>query len=96
MEQFPRLNEFFDEHPDLAERFGYTKDSVIKLMKPLYGLKQSGNCWQEKVKLIMMKNGFSPLVSDNAIYINRNTRIIVASYVDDFVLIGEDKILSSL
>ena len=39
----------------------------------------------------MKKRGFEPLISDNAIYRNKRTKIIVASYVDDFLLIGSDK-----
>ena len=39
----------------------------------------------------MIKHGFSPLISDNAIYLNRKTQIIVASYVDDFLLIGANR-----
>lgn len=39
----------------------------------------------------MKRRGFEPLISDNAIYRNRKTKIIVASYVDDFLLIGPNK-----
>lgn len=39
MEQFPYLKEYFNERPEAAAKFGYTEDRVIKLKKPLYGLK---------------------------------------------------------
>ncbi|KAI1002587.1 hypothetical protein K3495_g5615 [Podosphaera aphanis] len=39
----------------------------------------------------MSKYGYTPLISDNAIYRNKSMGIIVASYVDDFLLIGPDK-----
>ncbi|KAI0991442.1 hypothetical protein K3495_g16745 [Podosphaera aphanis] len=91
MKQFPRLKEFFEENKGLAEKLNYNKDSIIKLEKPLYGLKQSGNCWQVKIRSIMRKHGFNCLVSDNAIYQNRTKSIIVASYVDDFLLVGPNK-----
>ena len=58
MEQFPYLNKFFTEKPELATRHDYRLDSVIELRKPLYGLKQSGACWQEKVRNIMSDKGF--------------------------------------
>ena len=93
MEQFPQLAEYFEAHPELASKLGYSRECVIELQKPLYGLRQSGACWQEKVREIMGKKGYKPLISDNAIYRNVNTKIIVASYVDDFLLIGPDRSL---
>ncbi|KAI0995048.1 hypothetical protein K3495_g13133, partial [Podosphaera aphanis] len=88
MEQFPYLKEYFETHPKAAKDLGYTETSVIELKRPLYGLKQSGACWQDKVRCIMMKRGYKPLVSDNAIYMNKEKGITVASYVDDFLFIG--------
>ena len=83
MEQFPFLSEFFEENPDLARKFNFARGSVIELKKLLYGLKQSGACWQEKIRNVMGSIGYQPLVSDNAIYQNKKAGIIVASYVDD-------------
>lgn len=88
MKQFPGLKEFFGENEKLARKLDYTRNSIIKLSRPLYGLKQSGNCWQAKIRSIMSNYEFSHLASENAIYHNKATRIIVASYVDDFLLIG--------
>lgn len=91
MEQFPYLEEYFKMHQKLASKLNYTKDSVIKLRKPLYGLKQSGACWQEKLRSIMGNNSYYPLISDNSIYHNKDTNIIVASYVDDTLFFGPDR-----
>lgn len=91
MKQFPQLKEYLRQFPDHARKLGYTERSVIRLSKPLYGLKQSGNCWQTKVRGIMEKHGFKHLASDNAIYQNQSRKIIVASYVDDFMFFGPDK-----
>ncbi|KHJ31538.1 hypothetical protein EV44_g4108 [Erysiphe necator] len=60
----------------------------MKLINPQYELKQSGNCLQEKLRLIVIKNGFSPLISDNAIYVIQKVKIIMVSCVDDFLLMG--------
>ena len=39
MKQFPMLTEFFREHPEKAQTYGYEESMVIELCKPLYGLK---------------------------------------------------------
>ncbi|CAD6498717.1 BgTH12-01134 [Blumeria graminis f. sp. triticale] len=91
MRQFPYLKEFFNSNPDLSKASGYTEESIIQLQRPLYGLKQSGACWQDKVKSLMHTRGFKALAADDAIYFNKDSGVIVASYVDDFLLIGPDK-----
>jgi hypothetical protein len=40
--QFYLLNEFFAQHPELAQKHSYDKLYIIEIAKPLYGLKQSG------------------------------------------------------
>ncbi|POS82536.1 hypothetical protein EPUL_004524, partial [Erysiphe pulchra] len=91
MEQFPYLKEYFISRPEAARKFGYLEEGFIELRKPLYGLKRSGACWQEKVRSVMKRKGFEALISDNAIYRNKKAKIIVASYADDFLLIGPNK-----
>ena len=91
MEQFPYLKDYFDANPNHRKALNYSENSVIELKKPLYGLKQSGACWQEKIRTIMKAQNFTPLISDNAIYFNKTNGIIVASYVDDFLLVGPNR-----
>lgn len=91
MDQFPELERYFAANPRLRKSMGHSKDCKIRLRKPLYGLKQAGACWQEKIRKIMQRHGFVPLAADDAIYFNRETDIIVGSYVDDFLLIGPDR-----
>lgn len=78
-------------HALAPRRVNYTENSVIELKRPLYGLKQSGTCWQENVRGIMKRKVFFPLISDNAIYHNKQAKIVVASYVDDFLLMGSNR-----
>jgi len=58
MYQFKLLCEFMEDHPDLAQKYGYTKESLIRLMKPLYGLKQAGGpvLWQSKKQSVVAKS----------------------------------------
>lgn len=91
MKQFPMLKEYFDVYPDMKEKLKYFPESVIRLLNPLYGLKQAGAAWQERVREILAKRGFHPLVTDDAIYLNPDTGDVIASYVDDFLLFGPNK-----
>ncbi|RYP44694.1 hypothetical protein DL769_011501 [Monosporascus sp. CRB-8-3] len=91
MKQFPMLKEYFDTYPKDRETHGFSPERVIKLMNPLYGLKQAGAAWQERVREILAKQGFRPLTSDDAIYHDPKTGNVIASYVDDFLLFGPDR-----
>ncbi|KAK6586176.1 hypothetical protein PZA11_001233 [Diplocarpon coronariae] len=77
---------------------GYTQDKVVlssqdhhclKLLKALYGLKQSPRLWQEKLRSELQKLDFQPLDTDNCVYINRASRILIVTYVDDFLVVAK-------
>ncbi|RYP37869.1 hypothetical protein DL768_010826 [Monosporascus sp. mg162] len=91
MKQFPMLKEYFDTYPEDKEAYRFSPEKVIKLINPLYGLKQAGAAWQERVREILAKQGFYPLISDDTIYFNPKTGCIIASYVDDFLLFGANR-----
>ena len=63
---------------------------VAKLLKTLYGLKQSPRLWFEALARLFASLGFSPLPSEPSIFTGsyRGTRIIVAVYVDDLLIFG--------
>ena len=63
-------------------------DSVGLLTKALYGLKQAPRLWQIRLRKALAKLGFFPLKSDNAIYRNPKNIVIIATHVDDFLIIG--------
>jgi hypothetical protein len=65
-------------------------DTVCLLNKALYGLKQSANVWQRKVVSVLAKLGFYPLNADECLFRNPKTRILITTYVDDFLLFGRD------
>ena len=91
MKLFPGLTEYFKAYPQEKAKHHFSKDKIIELINTLYGLKQSGNLWQKKVKTFMVKRGFLPLKLDNAIYVNHELGIIIAIYVDDFLMLGADR-----
>jgi hypothetical protein len=89
MREFPGLAEFFARNPQMAAKFGYSQEGVIKLLKPLYGLKQSAMKWQQKAKMLLAARGFMPLESDDVVYYSQKTGDIVTTHVDDFLIMGQ-------
>ncbi len=65
-------------------------NKVCKLLKSLYGLKQSPRQWYFKMQEFLTKVGFTSSPNDPCVYIRHlSSRIIlVALYVDDLVIAG--------
>jgi hypothetical protein len=61
---------------------------TLKLNRALYGLKQSPRLWQEKLRTELKKLGFEPFDSDQCIYRSPATKLIIVTYVDNFLIIG--------
>lgn len=72
------------------QKYGYNpfENQAIHLEKALYGLKQAPKQWQDKVKALLLKLGYKPLISDTAVYYNLKKNIFVATHIDDCLLIG--------
>jgi hypothetical protein len=64
------------------------KEDVTKLLKALYGLKQAPRLWQQFLAAALFELGFEPLESDDCIYYNSDTKIIIVIYIDDFLIIS--------
>ena len=67
---------------------------VCELRKTLYGLKQSGRAWYQKLDSHLRSTGFARTYADNCVYVRGLGTvdvIIVAVYVDDLIIIGEVK-----
>ena len=63
---------------------------ACRLSKALYGLKQSAMLWLKKIQATLKELGFTPLNSDECVYRNSESRIIIITYVDDFLIFGAD------
>jgi hypothetical protein len=65
----------------------------IKLVKSLYGLKQSGRIWYNRLKEFLLNKGYS--ISDDCpcVFIRKSTTVfcIISVYVDDLNIIGHIK-----
>jgi hypothetical protein len=64
------------------------KEDVTKLLKALYRLKQAPRLWQQFLAAVLLKLGFELLKSNNYIYYNSDTKIIIIIYIDDFLIIS--------
>src|SRR5260370_12293587 len=80
------LNETIYMEP--PEGISTNHDDIWVLKKSLYGLKQSGKAWNDKIHDILTSMGFSHCVSDQCIYIYNLDDIYcaLALYVDDILL----------
>lgn len=67
---------------------------VCRSKKSLYGLKQAGQQWYQKLVGIMMKLGFGRCEGDKAVFYRRyermNVLIIVLVYIDDCTIVGKN------
>lgn len=73
---------------NLSERDG----KVWKLKKAVYGLKQAGRCWNQKITDVLTKMGFQRSKADPCIFAmnNNDTVVIVALWVDDVIVFSND------
>jgi len=71
---------------------------VCKLKKSIYGLKQSGRCWNEHLNEILVSLGFIRSKVDPYVYqlITKQGKAIITVYVDDIVTIVENEIMRRL
>lgn len=66
------------------------KSKALRLLKTLYGLKQSGREWYHEINNSFHDLGFTRTQSDHSVYTNTGEKLIIAIYVDDLLIFGED------
>ena len=64
---------------------------VMRLLKYLYGLKQSPRQWNQLIDAILKQLGFTRLKSDFGIYVKGegDDAVYIALYVDELFLVGK-------
>lgn len=64
------------------------EDKVCKLLKPLYGLKQSGRDWYQTLNDFIIRKGGKRMESDPCVYVfnEKEEQVILIIYVDDLIL----------
>jgi hypothetical protein len=63
--------------------------NVVRLIRGMYGLRQSALMWYNDLKDSLKELGFNPIEADPCVFINAKGEIIVV-YVDDLILITRD------
>jgi hypothetical protein len=65
----------------------------VKLSKSLYGLKQSGRMWYNRLKEFLLNKGYSDSDDCSCVFIRRSSTgfCIILLYVDDLNIIGHIK-----
>ena len=86
-----KLKEFkiYVEQPHGYEQSSGGGTLVCKLLRALYGLKQSPLLWFEELTTFLIERGFLPLKSDPCIFQQKNTGVLIAVYVDDLIMASQ-------
>lgn len=68
---------------------GIPAGHVCKLLKSLYGLKQSPKCWYDHLHEYLISIGFKRSLSDPCLYIEGNVYLLI--HVDDLIIVSSSK-----
>jgi len=92
-ERFPRRlsTAFLNGDIDVEIYVEYDGD-IYRLLKSLYGLKQSPRLWYEKLTSTLRAYGFEKLASTRCVYRNvtRGGQVIIIVYVDDLIILASN------
>lgn len=78
-----------DIYMKLPTEYDKSDIKIVKLKKPIYGLKQSGRNWNNAIDTFLIENGFQRLKSNNCVY-TYDDELILTIYVDDIVLFAKN------
>lgn len=100
MEQLDVVTAFLNGHLDETIYMYQLDGSIVGgegnkeclLHKALYGLKQAARLWNKKVDNVLKELNFNQSKHESCIYIleKKNSIVIIALYVDDFLLFHND------
>jgi hypothetical protein len=94
------LNGVIEEEVYIEQPQGFEvedkKTHVCRLKKALYGLKQALRAWYGRIDSFLMSLGFTKSKVDSNLYfkVMNDEHIILLLCVDDFFLIGEEKLIT--
>jgi len=97
------LSEIYMEQPTMFEEKGTPmfedKNKVCKLLRPLYGLKQSGREWHQKLRTCLNNVGLQHTENEPCVFVGQiqNEMVIVIVYVDDLLIASRSlKVLNTV
>lgn len=68
----------------------YPPESICKLNKSLYGLKQAGKVWYDKLAHTLNESGFTATHVEPCLFYSKENDAIVNVYVDDLLILSKD------
>jgi hypothetical protein len=75
-----------DAYLEAPQGLEIPKGKVLKAVKGLPGLKQSGRTWNRKITAFFEEHGLYSLPADHSVFVNKERTLTVALYVDDLLL----------
>ena len=78
---------------DPPEGSDIPQGNVIRLLKSLYGLKQSPRCFNKRFDTWLQQQGFHPMKADPCFYLRKqpNSVILISIHVDDQLICGNNR-----
>ena len=76
---------------EYPEGYPNPKNQVCKLVKSLYGLKQSPRQWNKKFDHFLKAFNLKQSINDRCLYYNKSKSVFLTIYVDDGLVVGKDK-----
>lgn len=61
---------------------------ILRLLKGIPGLKQSGRVWNKKITAVFEEFGLYAIPADHSVFVNAEYTLIVALYVDDLLILA--------
>lgn len=92
------VEEIYMEPPEHYDRNTFQTEKVCLLKKSLYGLKQSGRCWYEKLDAVLLEMNFVRSETDHCLYHKtlEEKLFIIAVYVDDLLMAGQENHITDM
>src|SRR5439155_990025 len=75
---------------EVPKRVDCPEGHVLLVLQSLYGLKQSANLWNKRIKKMVKTLGFDPIHADASIFINKRG-IIIRLYIDDLLILAKNE-----
>lgn len=88
---YPRSKLHAEVYMRAPEGLDSPKGKVLRVCNSLYGLKQSSREWYIEACKGLESLGFTPQFSDPSVFATADKNLLLGLYVDDMLILGEDK-----
>ena len=81
-------SELYEEIFIYAPEGYWSQGKILKLLKAIYGLKQSPRVWYKKLRAWLLSHGWESLLQDECVFISVERCLVITVYVDDINIFG--------